>query len=329
MADIHVAATGYPGVIDTATTLTNDTVAGDGTGSAINANHQNYPAGAIIAIETELGTNPSANAADLKTRLAVSMDDDGKLKLGTAAAIAANLLASKGGTGIDTSGSTGVPTISSGTWSVAAQLSNVRGGTGQDSSASTGIARVSAGTWSFSALGQSDLDTALGTCVRGDVIVGDSSANWTRLAKGAAGTVLSSDGTDVTFGVTLATQSDMETATSTTAYVTPGRTQYHPGVAKAWANWNNAGTLSGSYNVTSITDNGTGDFVVNFTTSFASTGYSVAGGGGNSTNKPFMTCQDTVGSASWAVGSFRARFWTHDGTTLDADNHTFMAFGDQ
>lgn len=119
MADIHTTSTGYPSALDTATTLVNDTVAGDGSGTAIVAAHQNGPAGAIIAIETELGTNPSANLTDVKTRLAVNQDDDGKLKLGTAGAIAANLLASKGGTAIDTSASTGVPQIAAGTWSVA------------------------------------------------------------------------------------------------------------------------------------------------------------------------------------------------------------------
>ncbi|MEK7125874.1 MAG: hypothetical protein AAB835_00085, partial [Patescibacteria group bacterium] len=40
-----------------------------------------------------------------------------------------------GGTGLNTSASSGVPTISSGTWSVSAQLSPLRGGTGVDGSA--------------------------------------------------------------------------------------------------------------------------------------------------------------------------------------------------
>ena len=40
-----------------------------------------------------------------------------------------------------------------------------------------------------------------------------------------------------------ATQAEMEAASSTTAYVTPGRTQHHPGVAKAWCTTNAAGAL--------------------------------------------------------------------------------------
>lgn len=39
------------------------------------------------------------------------------------------------------------------------------------------------------------------------------------------------------------------------------------GIAKAWVNFNGTGTVAirGSYNVSSITDNGTGDYTVNLT----------------------------------------------------------------
>ena len=43
------------------------------------------------------------------------------------------------------------------------------------------------------------------------------------------------------------------------------------GLAKAWVNFNGTGTVAirASYNVSSITDNGTGDYTVNFTTALA------------------------------------------------------------
>ena len=68
-----------------------------------------------------------------------------------------------------------------------------------------------------------------------------------------------------------ATQAQQETATSTTTYVSPGRQQYHPSAAKAWVNFNGTGTIAirGSYNVSSITDNGTGDYTVVFTTAMS------------------------------------------------------------
>jgi hypothetical protein len=51
------------------------------------------------------------------------------------------------------------------------------------------------------------------------------------------------------------------------------------GIAKAWVNFDGTGTPSirGSYNVSSITDNGTGDYTVNFTTAMPNANYSVAG----------------------------------------------------
>jgi hypothetical protein len=49
------------------------------------------------------------------------------------------------------------------------------------------------------------------------------------------------------------------------------------GSAKAWVNFNGTGTVAirASFNVSSITDNGTGDYTVNFTTALADANYSV------------------------------------------------------
>jgi len=51
------------------------------------------------------------------------------------------------------------------------------------------------------------------------------------------------------------------------------------GSAKAWVNFNGTGTVAirASYNVSSITDNGTGDYTVNFTNALANANYAVAG----------------------------------------------------
>jgi len=58
------------------------------------------------------------------------------------------------------------------------------------------------------------------------------------------------------------------------------------GIAKAWVNFNGTGTVAirASFNVSSITDNGTGNYTVNFTTAMPNANYSVAGstvGSGN------------------------------------------------
>ena len=57
--------------------------------------------------------------------------------------------------------------------------------------------------------------------------------------------------------------------------------------AKAWGNFNGTGTLAlrDSFNVGSITDNGTGNYTINFTSNMANTNFSVGGlTGGNGSN---------------------------------------------
>ena len=55
-----------------------------------------------------------------------------------------------------------------------------------------------------------------------------------------------------------------------------------PGLCKAWVNFNGIGTVAirGAFNVSSITDNGTGSFTINFTTAMPDVNYAITGGGG-------------------------------------------------
>jgi len=50
------------------------------------------------------------------------------------------------------------------------------------------------------------------------------------------------------------------------------------GVCRAWVNFNGTGTVAirGSFNVSSITDNGTGNYTVNFTTAITDVNYAVS-----------------------------------------------------
>jgi hypothetical protein len=71
------------------------------------------------------------------------------------------------------------------------------------------------------------------------------------------------------------------------------------GSAKAWVNFDGtAGTVRTSYNVSSITRNGTGTYTVNFTNAFADANYAPIGMCGNATtsvtnsvNRTASTCQ--------------------------------------
>ena len=64
---------------------------------------------------------------------------------------------------------------------------------------------------------------------------------------------------------------------------------------RAWVNFNGTGTVAirASGNVTSITDNGTGDYTVNFTTALVDANYSLATNSpNNSGNNPLITGKD-------------------------------------
>jgi hypothetical protein len=114
------------------------------------------------------------------------------------------------------------------------------------------------------------------TTAAGDVGIFQSlgSGNWKCLVYQRA------DGTAIAGTETVASQADMETATSITTMVTPGRTQYHPGVAKAVLVYDGvAGSILASYNISGVTKNATGDYSISFTTPFSSANYSITYGG--------------------------------------------------
>lgn len=78
----------------------------------------------------------------------------------------------------------------------------------------------------------------------------------------------------------------MSTTISGTSGVTfPDSTSMQTGqqACKAWVNFNGTGTVAirGGYNVSSITDNGSGDYTVNFTTAMVDANYAsnVSGNG--------------------------------------------------
>ena len=60
--------------------------------------------------------------------------------------------------------------------------------------------------------------------------------------------------------------------------------------ARAWANFNGTGTVAirASGNVSSITDNGTGDYTVNFSTAMSDANYSVTAAAGSLGNRGFI-----------------------------------------
>lgn len=80
-------------------------------------------------------------------------------------------------------------------------------------------------------------------------------------------------------GTAVASTAEQSIGTDATKIVVTGRQKNHPSAAKAWVNFNGTGTpaIRSSYNVTSITYNGTGDYTINFTDAMPNANYAVAG----------------------------------------------------
>jgi len=71
--------------------------------------------------------------------------------------------------------------------------------------------------------------------------------------------------------------------------------------AQAWVNFNGTGTIAirSSFNVSSITDNGVGDYIINFTTAMPNTNYATLSTCSTDSDNPtIMNLQGTTGSAT-------------------------------
>lgn len=131
--------------------------------------------------------------------------------------------------------------------------------------------------------------------------------------------------------IEIAVQSEMETATDTVRAVVPGRQHHHPSAAKAWVNFDGTGVVGirASRNVSSITDNGVGDYTINFTTAFSSVDYGYALGVGRGASAATGLLALGPDAANPTASAFRVR--TGDSAFAFADSEYVGAcfFGDQ
>jgi len=123
-----------------------------------------------------------------------------------------------------------------------------------------------------------------------------------------------------------ANQTELEAASDTSKFATPGTLRYHPGVAKAWAHVTvsaGAPTLAAGHNFSStVTDNGTGDFTLTFTTAMSSALYPVV-----------MTVEQSAAYRIWRVVSqsttaVRVIIADVGGTPTDPPAFSVVVFGD-
>lgn len=149
----------------------------------------------------------------------------------------------------------------------------------------------------------------------GKVKIGDGSTAWTSL--GYAGET----------GIVAA----VATNTSDIATKITGSTDQ---IAKAWINFNGTGTvvIRDSFNVSSLDDNGTGIYRINYTNALDSVDYVVAGMGNHQITNRFVrtVCKDSNGSIlTTAVDIVTAEGATaaNDGRLVDISDVYVMMIG--
>jgi hypothetical protein len=143
----------------------------------------------------------------------------------------------------------------------------------------------------------------------------------------AAGATLAATTKTVNIGsnglATSVTNINVGSTTSTTT-ITLNGTVNATGLAnsvKAWVNFNGTGTpaINASYNVSSITDNGVGDYTLNFTTALANANYAASGFAGDSLFSVGVTLS-SWGTYTQTTSAFRFKVYYSLNTTVDATN---------
>ena len=85
------------------------------------------------------------------------------------------------------------------------------------------------------------------------------------------------------------------------------------GSAKAWVNFNGTtsspSTIRASYNVTSVTKSGTGNYTVNFTNAMSDSNYTVSGTARytTSTNSMYLAIGDSGGGGTYSTSAVKVR----------------------
>ena len=94
--------------------------------------------------------------------------------------------------------------------------------------------------------------------------------------------------------------------------------------AKAWVDFNSTPTVNNSFNISSITDNGVGNYTFNYSTSMVS-GYAVCGGSGNTGSIRALSPRSASGATSVTVYTGETLGSTFDSTFNTASVHGDLA----
>jgi hypothetical protein len=121
-----------------------------------------------------------------------------------------------------------------------------------------------------------------------ELVPTNTASNFTVTVPAATTTMVGTDATQTLTNKTLTTP-NIDSAQFATV---SGTAPIYP--CRAWVNFNGTGTIAirASGNVTSLTDNGTGDYTVNFTTAMSDANYSAV-----------FTASGLIGGSTYALAS--------------------------
>ena len=132
--------------------------------------------------------------------------------------------------------------------------------------------------------------------------------------------------------VTYASQSEVQTGTEAAKSLSPANAKYIPGAAKAWVSFNGTGTvaINASHNVSSITDEGAGEYTIVFDIDFANTNYAACLGAVRLDDAGGIVVRLGVPrrvAADKAVGSYRMATTNTGATASDHADISAAFFG--
>lgn len=172
---------------------------------------------------------------------------------------------------------------------------------------------------------------ALGSDAQGDIMYYDGT-DWVALGPGTSGEFLKTLGAAANPAwaaitqVSQAVQSAIEAETNEDTYIPPDLLNFNPGVAKGWVQFDVSSNVQSSHNVASVTDTGSGDWLINWATDFSSADYGVVvsleNGGLN---------RDAVSKSTAAGTTQIISYVSSDGSVSETaiDWIYAVAFGDQ
>lgn len=100
------------------------------------------------------------------------------------------------------------------------------------------------------------------------------------------------------------------------------------GSAKAWVNFNGTGTVAirAGFNVSSITDNGTGDYTVNFTTAMPNADYAAVCTGQRASGGATDGAYAFIGTTTYSAAAVQVRMCDRTGVVQDASIYNVAVF---